>query len=149
MTLIDKLPENRFGPHSVAGIFAADPFLNCKRVADRLLSKGYRQVTNIPPVAAYGSEFLATLDKVASGQAQEQRNIGRLVERGLSISPALVNLECLPTALEWSPTLVWVAPSFDMWQDGGIRSDLLLGLCSDVAHRTMVPVMIVAGQTGV
>ncbi len=114
MALIDGLPENSSGSLSVVGVFAADPFLNFKRVADRLIAKGYDQVTNIPPVAAYGFEFLATLDKVASGQAQEQRNIKQLLDRGLSVSPAVAGIDGLPTALSWLPRRLWVVPSFDM-----------------------------------
>jgi predicted TIM-barrel enzyme len=87
----------------VVGVFAADPFLNCKRIADHLIAKGYAQVTNIPPAAGYGSEFLATLDKVASGQAQEQRNIAQLADRGLSVSPAVAAIDGLPAALAWLP----------------------------------------------
>jgi hypothetical protein len=149
MALIDDLPENGSGSLSVVGVFAADPFLNCKRVADRLIAKGYDQVTNIPPVAAYGFEFLATLDKVASGQAQEQRNIEQLQNRGLSVSPAVAGIDGLPAALAWSPQRLWVVPSFDMWQDTEINEDLLLGLCRMVTHQTDVPVVLVAGKTNV
>lgn len=149
MALIDNLPENSFGDQASIGVFAADPFLNCKRVADHLLAKGYNQVTNIPPVAGYGSEFLATLDKVASGQAQEQHNIGQMADRGLSVSPALACIDGLPAALTWSPRRLWIVPSFDMWQNAGIRTDLLLDLCHDVTHRTDAPVVLVTGQTGV
>lgn len=149
MALIDGLPENSSGSLSVIGVFAADPFLNCKRVAERLIAKGYDQVTNIPPVAAYGVEFLATLDKVASGQAQERRNIKQLLDRGLSVSPAVAGIDGLPTALSWLPRRLWVVPSFDMWQGETINADLLLGLCRDVVHRTDIPVVLIAGQTGV
>ncbi len=149
MALIDNLPGNNSWRKSVVGVFAADPFLNCKRVADHLIAKGYAQVTNIPPAASYGFEFLATLDKVASGQAQEQRNISQLVNRGLSVSPAVAAIDCLPAALAWSPRRLWVVPSFDMWQGAAIRTDLLLGLCREVAHRTTVPVVLIAGQTGI
>ena len=103
MALIDALPENNAGNRAVVGLFAADPFLNCKRVADRLIAKGYRQVANLPPVGAYGSEFLATLDKVASGQAQEQRNIDQLLSRGLSVSAAVASIDHLPAALACAP----------------------------------------------
>lgn len=149
MALIDDLPENCFGHQSVVGVFAADPFLNCKRVADHLIAKGYEQVTNIPPAAGYGSEFLATLDKVASGQAQEQRNIDQLVERGLSVSPTVASIDGLPASLAWSPRRLWVVPSFDMWQGAAISADQLLGLCREVASRTTVPVVLVTGQTGI
>jgi hypothetical protein len=149
MALIDNLPENSFGQQSVVGVFAADPFLNCKRVADHLIAKGYAQVANIPPAAGYGSEFLATLDKVASGQAQEQRNIAQLVDRGLSVSPAVAAIDGLPAALAGSPHRLWVAPSFDMWQGSAISADLLLGLCREVASRTAIPVVLIAGQTGI
>jgi len=149
MALIDDLPENSSGNLSVVGIFAADPFLNCKRVADRLTAKGYDQVANIPPVAAYGFEFLATLDKVASGQAQEQRNIKQLLDRGLSVSPAVAGIDGLPTALSWLPRWLWIVPSFDMWQDEAIRPDLLLKLCRKVTHRTDVPAVLVTGHTSV
>lgn len=149
MVLIDALPENSFGHRSVVGVFAADPFLNCKRVADRLMAKGYDQVTNIPPAAGYGTEFLATLDKVAAGRAQEQRNIGQLVDRGLCVSPAVAAIECLPEALDGSPRRLWVVPSFDMWQGEAIRKELLLKLCRDVIHRTDVPVVLVTGHTSV
>lgn len=149
MAVIDGLPENSSGERSVVGVFAADPFLNCKRVADRLLAKGYHQVANIPPVAGFGTEFIATLDKVASGQVQEQRNLGQLVERGLSVLPAVVAIDGLSAALAWSPRRLWVVPSFDMWQGAAINADLLLGLCREVAHRTVVPVVLVAGRTGI
>jgi hypothetical protein len=147
MALIEDLPANKFGDLSVVGVFAADPFLNCKRVADRLISKGYNQVTNIPPVAAYGSDFLATLDKVASGQAQEQHNIKQLVDRGLYVSPAIAAIDCLPAALSLLPHRLWVVPSFDMWRGEAINANQLLGLCSDITHLTEVPVVLIAGQT--
>ncbi len=149
MDLIDDMPENGSGSLAVIGLFAADPFLNCKRVADRLIAKGYDQVTNIPPVAAYGFEFLATLDKVASGQAQEQRNIEQLQNRGLSVSPAVAGIDGLSAALAWSPRRLWVVPSFDMWHDAEINEDLLLGLCCMVTRQTDVPVVLVAGKTSV
>jgi hypothetical protein len=149
MALIDELPENRFGHRSVVGVFAADPFLNCKRIAAHLIAKGYDQVTNIPPAAGYGSEFLATLDKVASGQVQEQRNIGQLVDRGLSVSPAVAAIDGLPAALAWSPRRLWVVPSFDMWQGSAISADRLLDLCRAVVDQTAVPVVLIAGQTGI
>lgn len=149
MSLIDQLPENCSGYGSVVGVFAADPFLDCKRIADRLIAKGYNQIANIPPVAGYGAEFLATLDKVASGQAQEQHNMGRLVDRGLSVSPAVASIECLPAALDWSPSRLWIVPSFDMWQGETIREDLLLRLCRDVVRQTDVPAVLVSGQTGI
>ena len=37
MASIDHLPENRSGSQCVIGVFAADPFLNCKRIADHLI----------------------------------------------------------------------------------------------------------------
>lgn len=149
MALINDLPENRAGRRSLIGVFAADPFLNCKQIAARLLAKGYRQVTNIPPVAGYGAEFLATLDKVSSGGVQEQRNLGQLAAHGLSICPAVAANEGLPAALAWAPSMLWVVPSFDMWQGTGINAELLLSLCRDAAGRTDVPIVLVAGGTGI
>ena len=149
MALIDGLPENRYGHRAVVGVFAADPFLNSKRVAERLVAKNYLEVTNIPPVAGYGSEFLATLDKVASGRAQEQRNIAQLLDRGLSVSPAVAAIDCLPAALAWSPRRLWVVPSFDMWRDQALDTDRLLSFCRNVADQTEVPIILAAGQTGI
>jgi hypothetical protein len=149
MALIDGLPENAAGARSVIGMFLADPFLNCKRIADRLLAKGYDQVTNLPPAASYGSEFLSTLDKVACGQVQEQRHIDRLVARGLSFSPALAAVDHLPVALSGSPRRLWVVPSYDMWQGEGLVTDLLLDLCSRVARRTDLPIVLAVGRTGI
>ncbi len=149
MALIDGLPDNRSGELSVVGVFAADPFLNSKRIAERLVAKGYHEVTNIPPAAAYGADFLATLDKVASGKIQEQRNVAQLVDRGLSVSPALAHIDGLPAALAWSPRRLWVVPSFDMWQGEAIHPERLLAFCRHVADRTDLPIVLAAGQTGI
>lgn len=149
MALIDGLPENRYGHRAVVGVFAADPFLNSKRVAERLVAKKYLEVANIPPVAGYGAEFMATLDKVASGKAQEQRNIAQLVDRGLSVSPAVAAIDCLPAALAWSPRRLWVVPSFDMWREQVLDTGRLLSLCRQVADRTVVPIILAAGQTDI
>ena len=149
MALIEGLPENRSGRRCIVGVFAADPFLNCRRVAGRLLAKGYDQVTNIPPVAAYGAAFLGTLDKVGSGRVQEHRNLSQLAEHGLSVSPAMAAIDGLPAALAWSPQRLWIAPSFDMLGGGASCADLLLKLCRAVARRTNVPAVLIAGRTGI
>jgi len=149
MALVDSLPENRYEYRAVVGVFAADPFLNSKRVAERLVAKNYLEVANIPPVAGYGADFLATLDKVASGTAQEQRNIGQLIDRGLSVSPAVAAIDDLPAALAWSPRRLWVVPSFDMWRGHALDTGRLLYLCRKVADRTEVPIILAAGQTDI
>lgn len=149
MALIANLPDNRCGHDAVVGVFAVDPFLNCKRVADHLLAKGYRLVANLPPAASYGAEFLATLDKVASGKAQEQRNVSQLLDRGLSVVPAVAAIGDLPAALDWSPKRLWAVPSFDMWRDGAVDTGLLLRLCREVAGLTDTPVILAVGQTGI
>ncbi len=149
LAMIDSLPPNKAGSLSVVGVFAADPFLNCRRIAHRLLAKGYDQVANIPPVAAYGSEFLATLDKVGAGRAQEQHNIKQLAECGLSVSPAVAALDDLSVGVAGSPGRLWVVPSFDMWEGTALNPDRLLGLCREIVQRTEVPVVLVASRTGI
>ena len=66
-----------------------------------------------------------------------------------AVAAAVAGIDGLPTALSWLPRRLWVIPSFDMWQGETINADLLLGLCRDVAHRTDIPVVLIAGQTGV
>ncbi len=149
MALIDNLPPNRAGNQSVVGVFAADPFLNCRRIAHRLLAKGYDQVANIPPVSAYGTEFLATLDKVGAGRAQEQHSIKQLIACGLSVSPAVAAIDDLFVVSAGSPCRLWVVPSFDMWEGTAINPDRLLGLCREIIRRTEVPVVLIAGRTGI
>ena len=149
MTLIDELPENRSGDRAVVGVFAADPFLNCKQLASHLADKGYHRAANIPPVAGYGAEFLTTLDIVESGRIREQQNLERLVEHGLTVCPAVASRECLPYALAWSPDLIWVSPGFDMYRDGLVQPDALLNLCREVSKSTDTPVILITGNTGV
>lgn len=145
MSLIDGLPDNKDGDRSVVGVFAADPFLNCKQVADHLINKGYHQVANIPPIAGYGSVFLETLDKVSAGKAQENKTIRQFVDRGLSVAPAVATIECLNHVLAWSPRRLWIVPCFSEWQDEAMHAERLLERCSDVAQRTDVPIILSAG----
>ena len=147
MELIDRLPANPDGPGSIVGIFAADPFLNCERIAERLIRKGYHQAVNIPPVTGYGSEFLAILDKVASGRAQEQRNLGRLADRGLKLSLAVTAIDYLDVALSWSPLRLWVVPGFDIWRCDSDDAGRLMRLCREISERTDVPIVLAAGGT--
>ena len=136
IAMIDSLQPNRAGSWSVVVIFAADPFLDCKRVADHLIAGGYGHVANIPPAAGYGREFLETLDKVGAGQDQEKRNLTRLADRGLSISPSVASLDHLDAALSWEPSMVWIVPGFDTWQREPDDKKRLLGLCREVAGRS-------------
>lgn len=149
MELIDHLPANPDRHMAIVGIFAADPFLDCKRFAERMIRKGYRQVVNIPPVAGYGSEFLATLDKVGSGQAQEQRNLARLAGRGLAVSLAVAAIDHLDAALSLSPSKLWVVPGYDIWRCDPDDAKRLMRLCREISGRTDLPVMLVAGKTGI
>ncbi len=149
MVLIDDLPENKFGDLSVVGVFAADPFLNCKRIAERLIRKGYHQVVNIPPVTGYGTEFLAILDKVDLGQAQEQRNLARLSDRGLSVSVAVTAVDYLDAALSHAPRRLWVVPSYDFWRCDVDDTERLMRLCREISGRTDLPVVLAAGKTGI
>jgi hypothetical protein len=144
MSLIDELPDNEDGDRTVVGVFAADPFLNCKQVADHLIDKGYHQVANIPPIASYGNEFLSTLDKVSAGKAQENKNICQLADRGLSIAPAVTTIECLNHVMAWSPRRLWVVPCFSKWQREAMRAEKLLELCSGVARKTAIPIVLSA-----
>lgn len=149
MALIDDLPENKCGDLSVVAVFAADPFLNCKRIAERLIRKGYRQVVNIPPVTGYGAEFLAILDKVGLGQAQEQRNLARLSDRGLSVSLAVTAVNHLDAALSHPPPRLWAVASYDIWRCDADDAERLMRLCREISSRTDLPVMLVAGKTGI
>lgn len=149
MKLIDHLPVNHDGDRSVVGIFAADPFLDCKRIAKRMTHKGYHQVVNIPPVAGYGSEFLVTLDKVGSGKAQEQRNLGRLADRGLKLSLAVTSADHIDSALSWSPRRLWVVPGFDIWCCNSDDAGRMMRLCREISERTDVPIVLAAGRTGI
>lgn len=40
MFLIERMPDNKGDDRSIVGVFAADPFLNCKQVADHLIVSG-------------------------------------------------------------------------------------------------------------
>lgn len=149
MTLIDNLPENSLGKGAVVGVFAADPFINCKQIAMHLTAKGYNQVSNIPPVAGYGPEFLTTMDNVQSGRVREQRAISQMKELGLTIYPAVADLESLDAALGWEPPFLWITPSFELWRDEGLDAEMLLALCEQVAARTDIPLVLISGQTGI
>ena len=149
MALIDDLPPNRLGDRAVVGVFAADPFLNCKQIAVHLLGKGYSRVSNIPPVAGYGPEFLATMDNVQSGRVREQRTLTQMRQLGLTICPAVADLESLDAVMEWEPPFLWITASFEMWRRGRIDADLLLSLCSEVSARTHIPLVLVSGRTGI
>ena len=144
MSLIDGLPDNQGDDRSVVGVFAADPFLNCKQVADHLIDKGYHHVANIPPVAGYGNEFLSTLDKVSAGTAQENKNISQLVDRGLSIFPALTTSDCLKQVSAWSPRRLWIVPDFNLWQGKAGRAQRLMETCRAVARETDIPLILSA-----
>jgi predicted TIM-barrel enzyme len=149
MALVDGLPKNQIGDRAVVGVFAADPFLNCKQFASHLAAKGYNRVANIPPVAGYGAEFLATLDKVRSGRVREQRTMELLAGLGLTVCPAVVSVDCLPSALSVTPPLLWIAPGFDMWKGESVNPDALLALCREVAVRTDAPLILMAAETGI
>lgn len=149
IAMIDSLQPNCAGSLSVVGIFAADPFLDCKRVADHLIAGGYGHVANIPPAAGYGWEFLETLDKVGAGQDQEKQNLIQLANRGLSISPAVTSLDHLDAALSWEPSMVWVVPGFDTWQQEPEDRKRLLRLCREVAGQTEVRVILSSCGLGI
>jgi hypothetical protein len=149
MALIDNLPENRLGDGAVVGVFAADPFLNCKQIAVHLTAKGYSRVSNLPPVAGYGPEFLTTMDDVQSGRVREQRTITQMRDMGLTICPAVADLESLDQALSWDPPFIWITPSFEMWQNGAIEPEQLLAHCRAVSTRTRVPLILMRGHSGI
>ena len=149
MALIDRLPENHAGDRAVVGVFAADPFLNCKQFASHLAAKGYNRVANIPPVAGYGAEFLTVLDNVRSGRVREERTLEQMIALGLTVCPAITSIECLPAALALAPPLLWIAPGFDMWKGQSLVTEALTALCREVSGRTDIPVILITGKTGI
>jgi hypothetical protein len=68
---------------------------------------------------------------------------------GLTVCPAVTLIECLPSALALNPPLLWIAPGFDMWKDDSVDPEALLLLCREVAGRTNIPLIIIAGRTGI
>src|SRR5687768_947227 len=62
MQQLALLRENTARAQPIFSVFAADPFIKVKRLAQRLRAKGYERVINWPTTAQYGPEFCRALD---------------------------------------------------------------------------------------
>lgn len=147
-TLPDHAGENQ----PVFSVFAADPFINGKRIATTLLDKGYARIVNWPTTAQYGSAFVRTLDSVHLGPQQECETLRRFATQGLRISAAVSLPEYVEAFLELQPQVLFIAPGFDLWRKSG-RFDAakLLRHCAAIAHVAddTVPIVLMADRGNV
>jgi len=132
----------------VFATFAADPFLNPKDLARRLLRKGYRRVVNWPTTAQYGADFCRTLDSVDLGLQQEYKNLSLFAEQKLSLSLAVCGAEAAAEIARLRPEIVFLTPGFDLWANGKLRTGELLHRCVALARVTPrdIPIVLMAAR---
>jgi hypothetical protein len=132
---LKTLPAHAFNRESVFAVFAADPFINGKRIAAALLSKGCRRIVNWPTTAQYGTAFVETLDSVNLGPKQECATLRQLAGQGLSVSAAVSLPESVEMFLELQPEALFLTPGFDLWKRSGRFDEAkLLRRCAAVTR---------------
>jgi predicted TIM-barrel enzyme len=143
---LQAIPPAGRSAQPVFSVFAADPFIEGKRVAYWLLAKGYRRVVNWPTTAQYESDFCAALDSVNLGPRQEYECLSRLADRGLSISLALASPDEAAQCERLKPEMIFFTPSFELWSNGALRSAELLRRCKALARalRRETPIILMA-----
>jgi predicted TIM-barrel enzyme len=148
---LDRLPRGSAASQPLFAVFAADPFIEGKRIAYRLLGKGYKRIVNWPTTAQYGAKFSAELDSVNLGPRQEYEKLSSFAHRGLSISVAVCTEEAAPELTRLKPEFVFLAPTFALWVNGWMRSKDLLVRCAALADSTRgeVPIVLMATRGAV
>lgn len=149
---LDRLPKRAgAGTQPVFSVFAADPFLEGKQIAQRLLEKGYQRIVNWPTSAQFGPEFAGALDSVRLGPRQEYENLLRLAGRGLSISVAVCSAEAAVEFSRLKPEIVFLAPTFESWSNGKMRGRDLLQRCAALASAMSddIPIVLMAARGAV
>ena len=141
------IPRNRAAAQPIFAVFAADPFIEGKQITQTLFEKGYRRIVNWPTTAQYGREFSEALDSVNLGPRQEYENLQRLADRGLSISLAVCTADRAMDVASIRPEIVFLAPTFDLWVNGKMRSSELLRRCAALARVVQGSVPIVLMTT--
>lgn len=133
--LIERAPACRMGERPLCAVFAADPFLNVELLAERLRSKGCRDLVNLPSASQYGSAFRSILDNLKVGPNREFRTLARFSALSFAVSVAVARVEDVAGALALAPPRLFVVPSLDDWDGVSINGGGLLALCRAVAER--------------
>jgi predicted TIM-barrel enzyme len=143
---LQLLPPAGAAAQPIFSVFAADPFIEGKQIAQRLLEKGYKRIVNWPTTAQYGADFCAQLDSVNVGPKQEYENLLRFANRGLSISLAVCGAEAAAEFGRLQPEIVFLAPTFDLWSNGRMRSRELLRRCAVLSGvvQGAIPIVLMA-----
>ena len=151
---IDRMPHCLSGERPVIGILAADPFLRIDQLSERLKSKGYRDLANLPSACQYGASFRAILDDLNVGPVRERQVLRQFAGLGFSVSVSVAHGDDVAPALELEPAYLFVVPSFDLWQESTADKDGLLAFCRDVVKRresagARVPIVLFGGRFGI
>lgn len=132
---LDNVPNCLSGERPVFGLFAADPFLRIDQLSDKLASKGYLAVANVPSTSQYGWEQKSMLDDLDMGDTRERRTLRAFKDRGFSLSISITDHQDLGRALELEPEHLFVLPSFDDWLHRKIEPARLLERCRVIAEH--------------
>jgi len=148
---LNTLPSVGSDSQPTISIFASDPFIGGKRIAQRLLGKGCKRIVNWPTTAQFGMEFCAALDSVNLGPQQEYKTMMRLASEGLSISLTVCMPEAASELPRLNPDIVFLAPTFELWTNGKLRVDELLGRCAALARKIQgeVPIVLMSAGRGI
>jgi len=148
---LKRLPPPDAAAQPVLSVFAADPFIQGKCLAQRLLEKGFSRIVNWPTTAQYGADFCVQLDSVNLGPRQEYVGLLRLAEQGLAISLAVCTAEAAADIARLRPQMVFLAPTFDIWTNGRMRADNLLRRCAALADAVPreIPIVLMAARASV
>jgi hypothetical protein len=145
---LEGLPRHREGVQPVFAVFAADPFLNVRRIASTLRARKYSCVVNWPTTAQFGAPFASGLDSVSLGPKQECEALRRLAAQGLRVSAAVAEAGALPAFLELDPQWLFVTPAFEHWRHGRIDPARLLRSCAAIARAAegRAPLLLMADR---
>lgn len=148
---LKRLPRAGSSEQPVFAVFAADPFMQGKYIAHRLLEKGYTRVVNWPTTAQYGAEFCAALDSVDIGPQREYENLLQLGKLGLSVSVSVCTTDATAEIAQLNPELVFLTPTFDLCVEGKIGVTEQLRRCAALADsvRGKIPVVLMAARGSV
>lgn len=151
---IERMPTCLPGERPVIGILAADPFLRIDQLSERLSAKGYQDLANLPSAAQYGASFRAILDDLNVGPGRERQVLRQFRSLGFAVSATVADADDIADSLALEPQHLFVAPDFDLWNDGVANADALLTFCSDVAARRekegmKTPIVLFAGRLGI
>lgn len=130
---VTHLDVGRSGTQPMFSVFAADPFINGKRIARTLLAKRFRRVMNWPTTGMFGAEYAATLDSLNLGPAQESQALQQLAAQGMSISAAVSLPESVDQFLALGPEVMFVAPGFECWKKDRLDKAAVLRRCATIS----------------